>query len=267
MEGIEILPEREKRIISSYSFKDFFDGKMDNDEYLKQLELFKPQLEGIIDSSLLEYLQWLGKKQMSLSTFIPDNTLVKSQIILMTQYLLIKYSELKNYFNWIKKQENSSTVEKASYLTIKELKPDVQKWEEANKRGVYSLGTCINYDMCTCFHRAVFFNLLMQQVGIESLILEGRWIENNQENLETGYTSLPYKSDYHLWNIILYKNKYLLIDTSFLIDNKPVLKEINFVKNYRGLGHRWTLKSSGQFKYRHYSSSSTIEIEIQPSGK
>ena len=105
----------------------------------------------------------------------------------------------------------------------------------------------------------------MQQVGIESLVLEGRWMETNQKNVEAGFTvgSEPSKSDYHLWNIILYKNKYFLVDTSFLISNKPVFEEINFDVQRRGLAYVWTINSSGQFKYRHYRTSGDIKIEVQ----
>lgn len=186
-------------------------------------------------------------------SFIPDHSRVTSQLSMLPQTVGVEYEELQYYFQWIqeqaKTQQGLDLIEKAAALTINNLEPGEQEWEDIVISGQdenYTLGRCIGEKVNSCFQRAVFFNLLMQQLGIPSQVLQGRWVESQRSNLTEGTEGreLLYlladgsrvlteeKTEDHLWNAVRLSNKCYLIDTSYLIKKpgeekkQPVIQEI-----------------------------------------
>lgn len=186
-------------------------------------------------------------------SFIPDHFRVTSQLSMLSQTVGVEYEELQDYFQWIQEQAKTrpglDLIERSAALTINNLEPGEQEWEDIVLSGQdenYTLGRCIREKVNSCFQRAVFFNLLMQQLGIPSQVLQGRWIESQRSNLAEGIEGreLLYmladgskvlteeKTENHLWNVIQLGDKRYLIDTSNLVDKpgekkkQPVIQEI-----------------------------------------
>lgn len=212
-------------------------------------------------------------KEIKHATKIPDQCIVSAQISLQSQNIFIDHEELSDYLNWINNTKDNETIQKASLLTINNLSAtNHENWVEnlSKQNKILSLKECIDNKVCTCFHRAVFYSLLMQEKNISNIILEGRVIESKKEVLYEdpkmapmldGKTVLGLEEDafedWHLWNVILDNNKYYLVDNAFLIDNKPVQQEINFDNELR---NTWTIKTPNN-KFRHYLSQGTISIK------
>jgi hypothetical protein len=133
--------------------------------------------------------------------------------------------------------------------------------------GVYSLKQCIDAKVCTCFHRSVFYNTLMGRAGIDCVTLNGNVVETEMEKIDEDpklapiiYNARVSEEDFvdsHLWNVVMQDNKYYLVDSSFLIDDKPVIQEIEFDNEKR---NTFTIKLPNG-KYRHYLSLGTINVE------
>lgn len=207
---------------------------------------------------------------------IPDHSCVISTVSTKPQEVMVDFAELEDYFAWVKQQAGARSgldlVYKATLLTIQNLKEGVELWEKIMRdehRENYTLKRCIDEKVISCFHRAVFFNLLMQQVGIPSQIMEGRLVETRRENvteliagakvLKGGVRILesePYEE--HLWNIVEIGGVKYLVDTSFLLDGKAVIQPIS---KEGVLAYQVVMISGGRRKLYVADAVSGIEIE------
>jgi hypothetical protein len=124
--------------------------------------------------------------------------------------------------------------------------------------------------MCDCFHRAVFLNLMLTRAHLDSSVLDGRVIET-KDKLERfpaktnpiigtealGLEEGEYFEEPHVWNVVLFQNKYFLVDSAFLIDNKPLITEIKFDNELR---NTFTIDLPNG-KFRHYLSTGKLSVE------
>lgn len=192
-----------------------------------------------------------------IKTFTPtvlfDNVPFTSALsVIMPQSLVVNFQELTSYLaeykQKVKGKNGVDSLIEAASLTIQTLKSGEEKWNEIlrqEKDVEYSLGRCIEERANTCFHRAIFFQYLMQQTGVSSQIIEGRWLTTDRIDLTTNPSQLELqfmltnrtqflegeKWDDHLWNIVFTEGKYYLVDTSYLLASpsemsQPVILEI-----------------------------------------
>lgn len=214
-------------------------------------------------------------KSMTLLTIIPDKSLVSSQLSLLEQAVFIDMGELNDYFEHIDQFSDEEAVKKATLLTVNNLSAaNCQQWETASQDGqFYSLGDCIKEKMCTCFHRSIMFNILMNRQNVSCVTLDGRVIETKKEKLYDNPKIAPILAknalqlgdeeetafeDAHVWNTVQTRDgKYYLIDTAFLIGGHPVINEIEFDNTER---NTFTIPlSDGRF--RHYLSTGTLTVQ------
>ena len=186
-------------------------------------------------------------------TILADNSLITSAMsVICPQSVIIEFQELEPYLaEYRRRIGNLKGVEQlreAALLTIETLKAGEAKWAEILRQEQdtnYTLGRCIREQVNTCFHRAIFFNWLMQQTGIKSQIIEGRWLETDRNDLTENPLGLELEfmlpnrvkfltgesSGEHLWNIVRIDRQPYLVDTSYLLagDNQkpqPVIHKI-----------------------------------------
>ena len=115
----------------------------------------------------------------------------------------------------------------------------VEKADESkDHRLIYSLSSCIEEGLVTCFHRAVVYSLLCHQFDTEIIrcsVIQDSWHQGEDR-------------DFHLWNFVhLPKNKAsYLVDCSLLnIDLSPIIEKSEDYKN----GKKIILKNGNERVY------------------
>lgn len=215
------------------------------------------------------------EKPMTLVTVIPDKSIVASQLSLLEQRVFVDFDELEGYLEWIDQFPDEESVRKAILLTINNLSAEnTELWDAASQEDkIYTLGECIREKMCTCFHRSSMFNVLMNRRNVNCVTLDGRVLEASKETLHSDPKIAPILAknalqlgeeeetafeDAHVWNVIQRNGgKYYLIDTSFLIEGKPVVHEIDFDNTDR---NTFTVQlPDGRF--RHYLSTGMLSVQ------
>ena len=224
------------------------------------------------------------EKVKLIPTFIPDHSFVISQISLIPQHVQIEYAELNPYFDWIKDQAEKvkgiDLVNKGISMTVNNLEPEDNKWNkivEDEQDDKYTMKDCIEQKAISCFHRAVFFNLLMQQAGVAVTTQEGIWIESERpdlhqmpeklngakidEDLKPLFLSEDDSSEGHLWNLTQSGDEFYLIDTSLYIDeedkSKPVVHQIRSFKQNK----KYFTIPLPDGRFRHYISDGTVRTK------
>lgn len=215
------------------------------------------------------------------ATNIPDKSVITSQISINSQRLRVNYDELNPYFDWIKEQavtqRDTALLTKGARMTINNLKPGEEQWDEivaAGEDEKYTLGRSIQEGTNTCFQRAVFFNLLMQQTGAPSAVMEGMWVESKRGDLRDdvdNILSMKYggykiatsdRSEGHLWNVTQVGEKHYLVDTSYLIgqngQSNPVIQEIDYKP-----GDKYFRVQLSTGEIRHYIADGTVKVDPQ----
>lgn len=107
----------------------------------------------------------------------------------------------------------------------------------------------------------------MNQAGLDCVTLSGNVVETELEKIDDNpkVATMVFKDrineddfeDNHLWNVVRQDDKYYLVDSSFLIEGEPVVREIEFDNERRNI---FTSKLPDG-RYRHYLSSGTIDVE------
>lgn len=218
-----------------------------------------------------------GKKPMTLITTIPDKSIVTSHDSILSQTIAVNFDEyeVNGILEWIDTIPDEELIRKAMLTTINNLSAiNADQWDTASHEDkIHTLGECIREKMCTCFHRAIMFNVLMNRRDINCLTVCGRVIETIKESLQKDPKSAPLFSveallpeselenifhDFHMWNIIQRNGgRYYLIDTAYLINGKPVVQEIVF--DNTNINSFIVQTSDG--RYRHYLSSGTLSVQ------
>jgi hypothetical protein len=210
---------------------------------------------------------------------IPDNSMVTSQINISSQSIQVLHSELADHFAWIKEQVKSSdatgVMRKGALMTVNNLKPGDEQWEQIVAKGLdatYTLGRSIEEGVNSCFQRSIFFNILMEQAGLQAATMEGRWVESDRDDLKTpperplsmtagGYMIAEEdQSEEHLWNLVKTGEDVFLVDSSYLMieDGKqaPVIEKVDYKE-----GQRYFKVSLPSGKVRHYVVDGTVKVE------
>lgn len=209
------------------------------------------------------------------TTRIPDNSIVTSQIRVQSQVVGVDYDELKDYLEEFRQQTEGgiSLLQKAAAITVSNLQEGIGKWEAIAKTGVdtqYTLGQCIKEGVNSCFQRAIFFNLLMQKAGIPSRVQQGVWVESERGDLsdadpikvagafgEKQKLTTEDKYQEHLWNLVRLGEDYYLVDTSYSVNDQPVIKKVDF----QDVQADSKIQVDG--KFRHYLPQGEIEISAK----
>ncbi len=131
----------------------------------------------------------------------------------------------KERIEWLEKKiegiSNSpeKTLEELANYVIETTQCDNKNlWPEYQTKGI-ALSDCIEKKVITCFHRAIFCNLVLQGIGeqyLQPLVLEGFWYQDD-------------KSEAHLWNRVLLpqQKRIFLVDSAFLDPNRnPIIADI-----------------------------------------
>lgn len=225
-----------------------------------------------------------------IATEIPDGAVVSSDMaaIGFPQSVRVDYAELEQYSKFIRENSQlpiSEQIKKAAVLTANTLKSGVDKWGaivSQDRDSEYTLGKCIQENVNSCFHRAVFFNLMMQQAGIPCATVDGRWVESQRNNILTdkpegsrrvvmGGLNIAQddKSEEHVWNLVQTEGKVFLVDTAYLAqrpDGKytPVIYEVAYHPPTDG---RWRKPEDRYYRVvlpdgslRHYGASQMLEV-------
>lgn len=216
-------------------------------------------------------------------TVILDHSRVTSNMSMQPQTVSITLDGLETYLKPIVDQLKQGPIDltfvrSVAAYTTEILHADVNKWNEIVTREDdihYSLERCIQEQINTCFHRAIFFQLLMQKAEIQSQIVEGRWIETNRTNLKEisekdevfsvlgdgTRICMNEKTDEHLWNRVIIGGKHYLVDTAYLVNGSPVIQEIEFGKE----GHPYIILPDGIKRY--YVSDIISSLSCAPMSK
>ncbi|HLD05586.1 MAG TPA: hypothetical protein VJG90_07735 [Candidatus Nanoarchaeia archaeon] len=157
---------------------------------------------------------------MKFPLLVPDRSKIVSQISIAQQEIAVFYDELTEYFEWTQRQTGTNLIKKAAELTLRTLSQDLDpkqgldQWETLQARGLQTLGNCIRQKAITCLHIGLFFHLLLQQKNIPSILIQGYYIESNQNpwttpreravvlNPHSILKKEEFKSDGHLWNVV-----------------------------------------------------------------
>ncbi len=183
------------------------------------------------------------------NSFISDHSFVFSRLSLREQSVGVEYSELEPYFEWIRGQAENydpiTVLSKAAKMSMNNLKPDDAAWEDIvanNKDQEYTLGRTISEGVNSCFHRAVFLNLLLQEAKISSAVIEGILVEDAREDIQKPtddvamikpggfYITREDKPESHVWNLARIDSKVYLVDSADLVEvdgkQTPLIREV-----------------------------------------
>ena len=139
------------------------------------------------------------------------------------------------------------------------------------KDQTYSFGTAIANQICSCFHRAIYFNVLMNMLSIPSTTVDGQVVVSpdrvNTERFPAN-RGLPqwgfFKIDSiegHVWNLVYHHGQYILVDTALRINDKPVIRPITYTERVTTKYIRFIfVEPLPDGKYRYYRSLETLEI-------
>lgn len=215
-------------------------------------------------------------------TIIPDQSVVESRLSWESQQVSINYSELQSYFDWMKQQaatmRGEELVREGVNVVTNNLKPGEEVWDrirDAGEDANYTLGRCIKEGVNTCFQRAVFFNLLMQQVGILAQTVQGDWYESERVDMkipadnpagiavreggQVFHIGEGDRTGSHLWNLVELGPKHYLVDTAYLAEKEgktqPVLQEINYEPGKKDFSI-----SLGSGETRHYLAEGPVKV-------
>ncbi len=207
---------------------------------------------------------------LTLKTHIPDHSVVQSQMSVLDQRVFVSHQDFLDNIEWFRQlPDDGNLIKKAALHTMHNLSGEHHdQWEDtmAKEDRLYSLKECMQEKVCTCFHRSIFFNLLMDQRGISCVTLDGRVIETQNKKIADNEKTAPLLAknalnveegafeDGHVWNVAEVIGNYYLVDSAFLIDGKPVIVPIDFDNDTR---NTFTVQLPDG-RYRHYLSSGTI---------
>lgn len=206
---------------------------------------------------------------------LPENALISSEMSLRGQKIIFDENNFHPHKEWMQsfsEKLDREKLQKATSFTINNLSEKNHKiWDQmANSSHLYNMADCMNQKACTCFHRSIFLNFLLSQVDIQSGIVQGRVIESTKD-IRLAYP--PHVSarldafalgfneedfvDAHLWNIVELDGNFFLVDSSFLIEGKPLVEPITFDGSYPN-----SFKIDvGEGKFRYYLLESKALIE------
>jgi len=141
----------------------------------------------------------------------------------------------------------------------------------------FCLSEFIERQMCRCFERAIYFNLLMNRQGIPCTIVGGYTIETDQDNSAraTGHSLSRYdlaqlsgfdaKKGHriydHVWNLVYVDGRYFLVDCALTSANQePIVAEIR--KPARIPDHLSMIKVEGSDSpHRYYNANHSVTIK------
>lgn len=176
-------------------------------------------------------------------TLLPNYSIVTSQIHVNSQSILIAHKDIEAYYPYIDKQRKDYETGKQSdkeFITAlarlcpKLLPEGIERWY-TQKDHYVSLGECIGENTNTCFHRGLFFQLMMQYVDIPARTVEGKMILSARDSLEQQkgipkeiipnplghpfFISREDRIEEHIWNLIYFHDSFYLVDTAYTAPN------------------------------------------------
>lgn len=227
-----------------------------------------------------------GGSEKLIPTYIPDHSLVTSQIWIVSQSVGIEYSELADHFDWIRDQatrvEGVELLKKGIGMTMNNLHTGDQKWDEIVQKEQderYTMMDCIEAEAISCFHRSVFLNTLMQQASMSLSTVDGSWIDSTRADLreqpkevigaKRGVDSKPLfldnndPQDAHVWNLAQIGDDVYLVDSSYLIRDGdaqvPVIHKIDYAKDRKDYS-----VSLPDGRTRHYIIEGPVRVRQNP---
>jgi hypothetical protein len=168
-------------------------------------------------------------------------------------------------------------INKAVELTIGNTPHDkqaVENWiEKFGKGQEYSFSEAIANQICSCFHRAVYFNILMTALAIPSTISAGFVIESpdrvntdrdaNVHRSCWGFSKIDHQ-ERHAWNLIYFGGQHILVDPGSVrtVAEKPIIRQIEFAQQSDSPKTRKYIFAVmlPDGKYRYYQSSQQIFV-------
>lgn len=166
-------------------------------------------------------------------------------------------------------------ISKAAELTIINTpynKQAEKDWiDKLGKDQTYSFSTAIANQICSCFHRAIYFNILMNMLSIPSTTVEGDVIVSpdlvNTERFpasrsisEWGFSKID-SFEGHAWNLVYHRGQHILVDTALRINEKPVIRSITSTERITSKYVRFIfVEPLPDGKYRYYRALETLEI-------
>ncbi len=223
---------------------------------------------GLVEAAAIE------REGMILKTVIPDHSFIVAQALasMHRQVVRVELNELRDIFAWLDVQEEQDQLRKAALATKNNLssdRSDIWREELSSRTDPLTLWQCAEQRVCNCFHRSIFFQLLIQHIERDGLILEGRAIETSRATLGFDPAIAPFleggdlhleegeTEEAHLWNIVQWDNEYYLVDTALTDAGRPMIQKVPFDNQLTGT---LTIQLSNG-KYRHYLSNGTVSVE------